>query len=63
MTKQDLINFMCESKNEDEWIANKRKIRQRFGGNLPFFWNQVIARSGIEDQMASEWLKAAEKGD
>lgn len=55
MNEQQVVDLMKSSKSEEEWNANRDKVKTVFGG-YPDFWYRAIVLSGLAAEVtATSW--------
>lgn len=59
MTEDQVVNLMKSSKSEQEWNSNCDKVKKAFGGDYPDFWFKSIILSGVGQETARNFDKAA----
>lgn len=53
MTKEEVLNLMSSSKNEQEWNTNCDKVKKEFNG-YPSWWYVEVVLSKLADKTFGE---------
>lgn len=56
MERNEVIELMKSSKNEQEWNANCDKVKAAYSGNYPQWWYSTIIMSGLLSRVSRNWV-------
>jgi hypothetical protein len=54
MTRQELVDFMKQTVDRNDWRARCDYVKRHHGNQYPDFWYEEIIRSGLMDEILGE---------
>ncbi len=55
MTMDEVFNLMYSSANANEWEHNCAIVTLSYSGELPYFWYDLIIKSGVMKDLQQVW--------